>query len=577
VRGRGGEVYPNRLLLVDDDPHVCSSLKRILLSDGYEITTAHGADEAHAALRGRPIDVVISDQRMPGKTGTQFLAEVMALYPRTVRLILSGAAEAGDVAQALRSGAICKYLAKPIDAGLLRANVAEAFARAASLPAAGDAAAACDALTGLPSRAHVSRLLPRLAVTAHASGEAICVLLLRVEQYPAVVASFGRAAGDAFLRAVAKLLARAFGLPYLVCHDAPGDFAVVATDADPGRRIRRIGAVLDDAFASPVRVAGQNIRVTFSLGAAIGTRADANYEELVDQATAAMAASAGADTTIQVYEQTLVTMLRGRLQLETDLRDAVASRRFELAYQPQVDVTAGRIVGLEALARWRHAECGLVSPLEFIPLAEKLDLIGELGRWILATAVGQMAELRSRGIAPREIAVNVSPRQLQRPAIFLSQVEDLLGRHGLPATALVIEITESAAIERERSIGDCLHELGSLGVTLAIDDFGTGYANLRNLTRFPFKKLKLDRSLLPSSADERSRRLYASVVSMAHELGLAVVAEGIETPEDLAIVEATGCRVVQGYLYSPPVKAEHLDALLARGGGSGGERRPLRS
>src|SRR5690606_11231931 len=170
---------------------------------------------------------------------------------------------------------------------------------------------------------------------------------------------------------------------------------------------------------------------------------------------------------------------------------------------------------------------------------------------------------RARGMEPRDVAINVSPLQLRDPASFVDKVQAALAKHALAPHSLVLEITESAAIEQNDEISSCLSALRELGLTLALDDFGTGYPNLGNLTRFAFKKLKVDRSLLPQASDERSRKLFANVVAMARELGLTVVAEGVETADELATVAGARCAVVQGYFYSPPVTAERLDALLA--------------
>jgi EAL domain-containing protein (putative c-di-GMP-specific phosphodiesterase class I) len=300
------------------------------------------------------------------------------------------------------------------------------------------------------------------------------------------------------------------------------------------------------------------------VGATVSAEEEPQFDELVDQAHAAMMTASGrGGATMQLYQQHLVKALRGKLQLESDLREAVVAHAFHLVYQPQVEITSGQIVGLEALLRWQHPERGLVSPKEFIPLAEELGLINELGGWILNEVIGQLMRWRERGLAPQEVAINVSPVQLRDRASFVDKVAAALAWHALPPQCLVLEITESAAIEHNESISGCLADLRELGVTLAIDDFGTGYANLSNLTRFAFKKLKIDRSLLPQSRDERSRKLFANVVAMARELGLTVVAEGVETPNELATVAAARCAVVQGYFYSPPVSPEKLDALLS--------------
>jgi len=560
-----GAPRPDTLLLVDDEPHVCSSLARILRRDNYRVLTANSADDALGVLAKNTVDVVLSDQRMPGKKGTELLAAVRDLYPNTVRLILSGAAEIQDITQAMGTGAIYKFLTKPIDPALLRANIAEAFSRAASLRATETPGfAARDAATGLPTRAYLKRLFPSLVAGARSDSGSVCMLMLRIDQYPNIVASFGQQFGEEFSRAVAAVLSRGLAQHYFLCPDGPGNFLVLTTDDDPTDRIAHIERSLDELFSRPIPVLDHRITVTASLGATVSAADEPQFDDLVDQAhTAMMTASSRGGATMQLYQQHLVKALRGKLQLESDLREAVAARAFHLVYQPQVEITSGQIVGLEALLRWQHPQRGLVSPKEFVPVAEELGLINELGGWILDQVVAQFMLWRARGLAPQDVAINVSPLQLRDRASFVERVEAALAQHRLPPQCLVLEITESAAIEQNEAIASCLAGLRELGVTLAIDDFGTGYANMSNLTRFAFKKLKIDRSLLPQGRDERSKKLFANVVAMARELGLTVVAEGVETPIELATVAAARCAVVQGYFYSPPVSPERLDGLLS--------------
>jgi diguanylate cyclase (GGDEF)-like protein len=552
------------LLIVDDEPHVCTSLARVLRRDGYLVLMANGADEGMAMLEKHVVDVVLSDQRMPGKKGTEFLAAVRDLYPNTVRLILSGAAEIEDITQAMGAGAIYKFLTKPIDPALLRANIAEAFSRAASLRTTDSPEfAARDAATGLPTRSYLKRIYPSLLAEARSDGGSVCLLMLRVDQYPNIVASFGHQFGEEFMRAVAAVLARGLAQHYFLCPDSSGNFLLLTADDDPFSRVENIERSLDELFARPITVLEHQITVTASVGGTVSSDGEPQFDELVDQAHAAMMTASGrGGATMQMYKQQLVSALRGKLQLESDLRQAVTARQFHIVYQPQVEIASGQIVGLEALLRWQHPERGLVSPKEFVPVAEELGLIHEIGTWILESVIAQFVQWRARGLAPNDIAINVSPFQL-RDGAFVENVAAALRQHQLEPHRLVLEITESAAIEHHDSVAGCLAALRELGVTLAIDDFGTGYANLGNLTRFAFKKLKIDRSLLPQSHDDRSRKLFANVVAMARELGLTVVAEGVETPSELATVAAARCAVVQGYFYSPPVSPERLDPLLS--------------
>ena len=560
---------PNKLLLVDDEQHVCEALKRVLFRDGYEIHVAHGTEEALGVLAREAIDVIVSDQRMAQRKGTDLLAEVRDRYPRTVRLILSGAADLDDVVQAMESGAIHKFLTKPIQPALFRANVREAFARAAEAGASAVSTAAGaesgkDPVTGLATRQAAESAFEQLAGRARLAHERLSLLMLKLDQYDAAVRSFGSSFGQQFLRQVGAELHRVFGAGYLLAHDAPGTFLLATASSDPVSRIARVNGQLEQMFSKPLAVAGRHMMTTLSVGATT-TDPGTKFDAAVDEAYTAMVTGSdrGGDT-VQMYLPDLATAFRGGLELESDLRQALAAGAFSLHYQPQVDVREGRIVGLEALLRWRHAERGFVSPALFVPLAERLGLIGELGKWVLDTAAAQLAHWRRSGVAPPEVAVNVSALQLKDPSL-VEHVATVLRRHGLAAHELVLEVTESAAIVQQTSILDCLHSLHELGVTLAVDDFGTGYANLANLTRFAFSKLKIDRSLLQQMRDERGRKLYAKVVAMACELSLVAVAEGVETAVELKAVREAGISIVQGYLYSRPLEAAKLESLLRAG------------
>lgn len=513
-------------------------------------------------LARHPVDVIVSDQRMPGKKGTDLLREVSISYPRTVRMILSGAAEIQDVAEAMGAGVIYKYLTKPIDPALLRANVSEAFSRVPTLNAAIEQEDGIESTTGLPTRTGFQGLFERFVQRAYAESKGVCLLMLAVDQYDNIISSYGRSFAQQFLNRVAQKLVQVLEGGELLGHDTPGTFLVLISASDPIDRITLVDHQIGELLATPVFVDQRSLAVTLSIGATRVKRKP-SFDEVVDEAHAAMiTGKERGGATIQLYQPHLVAAFRGQLELESDLRQAMADRVFELYYQPQVDVASGRIVGLEALLRWPHPEHGFVSPAQFIPVAERLGLIEELGSWVLETAVRQFAAWRLAGEAPEEIAINVSARQIRNLA-FVDRVRAALKTSGLPPRSLVLEITESAAIEQSSSIADCLDELRKLGVTLAVDDFGTGYANLGNLTRFAFQKLKIDRSLLPrSQRDERAARFYTNIVSMATELGLVTIAEGVETPGELAVVHGAGCTLVQGYFYSPPLRVEELNRLL---------------
>ncbi|MFO7286598.1 MAG: EAL domain-containing protein [Gammaproteobacteria bacterium] len=558
----GGRVGGS-LLLVDDEPHVCEGLRRILYREGYRIHTANGPDDALEILANHQVDVIVSDQRMPKRKGTELLAEVARLYPRTVRMILSGAADVDEVARAMENGAIYKFLTKPIEPTLLRANVKEAFSRAASLRPAVAAAAGVDPDTGLPRRRRLELLFPRLMADARSCGRRVCLLMLKIDQYDHVISSFGYSFGRRFLRRVATMLREKFSAEHFLACDSPGTFLLLTSAPNPSARIDALDAALDHLFARPLEIDGRCIVATVSIGAA-AAEGDIGFDELVDRTYAAMkTGSERGGATMQIFLPQLVSAFRGQLELESDLRQAAITRDFLLHYQPQIDLATGKIAGVEALLRWPHPSRGFVSPKEFVPVAERVGLIPELGAWVLESAVAQLAAWRDEGLAFGEVAVNVSALELKEPG-FVGRVGEVLERFAWPACRLVLEVTESTAIGQEPTIVKTLEEVGGMGVKLAVDDFGTGYANLANLTRFAFRKLKIDRSLLPGRNDERGQRLYERIVGISSELGLDVVAEGVETQAELAFVRGTGCKTVQGYFFSAPLSPDRLVKFATR-------------
>jgi diguanylate cyclase (GGDEF)-like protein len=420
-----------------------------------------------------------------------------------------------------------------------------------------------DTNTRLPTRSGLERIFGTLLDTARGEGKSLCLLMLTVDQYDNVVSSYGSSFARQFLDCVAQRLSRVLEGDEFLGHDTAGTFLLLISAGDPAERIMLVDHKLDELLSTPVHVDRErSLALTLSIGASVA-EGKPTFDELVDQTHAAMITGRErGGATIQLYQPHLVAEFRGQLELESELRRALADKAFELYYQPQVDVSSGQISGLEALLRWRHPQQGFISPAVFIPVAERLGLIDEIGSWVLGTALRQFAVWQRAGEAPEEIAVNVSAKQMKRLE-FVERVRTILEETGVRPMNLVLEITESAAIEESDAIASCLEALRGLGVVLAVDDFGTGYANLGNLTRFSFRKLKIDRSLLPRSPkDQRAMRLYANIVAMATELDMTVIAEGVETPSELAAVHGAGCRIVQGYFYSPPLSVDELSALL---------------
>jgi EAL domain-containing protein (putative c-di-GMP-specific phosphodiesterase class I) len=323
----------------------------------------------------------------------------------------------------------------------------------------------------------------------------------------------------------------------------------------------------------PARVCGTEVFVSASIGISLFPDDGRDPDTLVQHADAALyRAKERGRNTWQVYTDTLQQQASERLKLETELRHALSRGELLLHYQPVMDLRTGRVHSFEALLRWQHPQRGLLSPASFIAHAETSRTLASLGDWILRTACTQVSRWAAKGHTALSVAVNISARQFREPGL-LTQVERVLAETGLPPAQLELEITESHAMEHAEETLKTLAGLKALGVRIAIDDFGTGYSSLAYLKRFEIHTLKLDRSMLEGiPTGDGDAAIATAILQLAHTLGLSVVAEGVETQEQLHFLERQGCDRVQGFLYSRPLPASGCEAFLARNGSVEPER-----
>ena len=556
-----------RLLVLDDEAHICSALKRLFRADGYVVHATSDIDEAFGLIESEPVDVIISDQRMPACKGTDFLKRVQDRHPETVRMILSGHSDVHDVAQAMDVGAIYKFLTKPWDDSLLRANVREAFSRARALKKQ-KTDRLTDALTGLPTAAHLESVFSVLQQEATSQGGHVCLVAVRPDQLSDLLVGFGRQAADRLLKVSARSLVNELGSDWVVARHAEG-FLVLGKAHEPKARFERLTERLAMIGKNPVNLSGEDVRLTFSAGGVFDNHNDLLFDKLVERANAAaITAQHHGGNNFRTFDRRERQASRRGLALETELRGAVDRNEFAVFFQPQVMLETGQLAGMEALIRWPHAELGSVSPAEFVPIAERLGLMGQIGRFVMNETIRNASLWLSRGWNPGQVSVNVSPRQLPLPG-FYEDVVSILEMHGFPACSVVLEITETEAVKLSSKVIDTLHRLSDLGIEFAIDDFGTGYANLNSVNELPITKLKIDKSLIPRGPEnnDRAERLFCGVVSMAKAIGLTTIVEGVETVAELAIASRHGCEIVQGYFFSPPVQPAEIERLLEATGG----------
>jgi EAL domain-containing protein (putative c-di-GMP-specific phosphodiesterase class I) len=341
------------------------------------------------------------------------------------------------------------------------------------------------------------------------------------------------------------------------------EFAVLLEDIAQAEHAERIARELAAAVSLPARIDGAEVPITVTAGLALAAPGLGPEDLLRCADTALHIAQSRGSGELQAYSPSMSANARRRLELRAALTHAVRAGALELAYQPIVDLERGEATGVEALSRWTLADGALIPPSEFIPLAESSGLIVELGTWVLERACADVAPLRSPCGEPLRVSVNVSAVQLRAPG-FPGQVADALERTGLAPSRLTLELTESVVVDDVQSVTETFAELRTLGVLIAVDDFGTGFSSLASLAELPIDALKLDRSFIAAMDDGGPREaLVAGVISLADRLGLPIVAEGIETPEQLATLRRLGCAYAQGYHLGRPAPLTALAAVLA--------------
>ncbi|MCZ2807517.1 bifunctional diguanylate cyclase/phosphodiesterase [Modestobacter sp. VKM Ac-2983] len=425
-----------------------------------------------------------------------------------------------------------------------------------------------DELTGLANRRAVLRRVEELC----GAGQPVALALLDLDKFKEVNDGLGHAAGDDLLRLVADRLRSALGAGELLGRLGGDEFAVIARadgPRSPAARAVLLGAQLEARFAEPFEVGGLTLHVAVSIGVthrdagpSTGDAGSSTRASLLRQADAAMYDAKRSDATVVVYDRARHIDSSGRLAMVEELRRALVTGELVLHHQPQVDIATRQVVGVEALLRWLHPVRGLLGPAEFLPLAEVHGLMGAITDEVLSQAVAQAARWRQQGRVLR-VSVNLSASNLLDTELP-QRVADLLRAHDLPPSALVLEVTETVLLsDPDRSLA-VVGALADLGTTVSIDDFGTGYASLTYLHQLPVAELKLDRSFTADLlTDARAAAIVSSTIALAHELGLRVVAEGVEDPATLLHLRALDCDESQGFLHSPPLPAAELEEWLS--------------
>lgn len=562
------------ILIAEDEPSLRENLQWMLELEGYEVTAAaDGRVALAAALAHRP-DLVLTDVMMPELDGFG-LIKALRSHPATATLpviMLTARADRSDTRTGMNLGAD-DYLTKPcrreellaaISARLERSRIQQLAAQ--RLQTEAQQAMQIDTLTGLPGRDLFEEQLDHAVSTC----ETVALLCFGLDGFSKINESLGTGVGDLVLREVGKRLQQCIrgsvsSHPHDVVGRLGGDqFAVCVTGLPDACSLAGFATVALTALAQPYRVSGHTLFLTASAGGSTyPAQADSVHALLLNAESALHHAKPDGPGMYAYFDSAMNRRVARTLLIHNELHSALHAGDLELYYQPQIRIATGKVVGFEALLRWHHATLGAIPPSEFIPIAEQSGIIVQVGEWVLRTAAQQAARWIAQGHQGFRIAVNISARQ------FVGQnLPELVGRilkeTGIPPSALELEVTESLALHNVANTLATLHECKALGVHLAMDDFGTGYSSLSYLKRYPLDTLKIDQSFVRNIPhDLGDVAITRAIVAMAQSFGLSLVAEGVETPEQLAYLRELGCDDVQGYLFSPAVPAPQAERFFS--------------
>jgi diguanylate cyclase (GGDEF)-like protein len=419
-----------------------------------------------------------------------------------------------------------------------------------------------DILTGLPNRALLEDRLGQAMAQAQREKQSFAVLVCDLDRFKLVNDSMGHHAGDLFLQEIARRLSSCVREGDTLARQGGDEFVFVLRPPGSEEDAEAIAQRAQQALAAPMRIDGIDIHTSASFGVAVYPRDGERVDVLLANADSAMYHAKQNGSGMRRFASTMGDTAAHRLRLESELHQALTASQFELHFQPKVDVATGAIRSAEALLRWRHPQRGLVPPADFIPVVEETGQIGPIGHWVLQQACRQARAWRDAGLAQIRVAVNISAVQFHQPGL-VDSVCRALQEAEVDARSLEIELTESCVMTNAEESIEILEELSRMGVLVSVDDFGTGYSSMSYLRRFPIDKLKIDKTFIAGmDAHSDDASIVQAIVSLAHGLRLKVVAEGVETAEQLAALKAMGCDQYQGYYFSGAVPAEDFEKLL---------------
>lgn len=555
------------VLVVDDDVTMRLMLRRAMEDDGYQVEEAINGAQAVSKCEALQPDIILMDCMMPVMSGFDACA-MLQQQPESRRppvLMITGLNDDVSVRRAIQCGA-ADFITKPLFVPILRQRVRQLLDMRRAQEHIRHLAYH-DTLTGLPNRVLFNDRLQLAIAAARRNDQRLAVLFFDLDNFKKVNDSLGHAAGDTLLKLVAERVSSILREGDTLSRMGGDEFTLLLPQLAQGdegvRGVQVLAEKIIRSLKAPFPLDGQDVYIGISIGISIYPDDSTDASGLLKNADAAMYwAKSAVSNSFCLYSTTMHEQAAERLQLESSLRKALERDELVVYYQPQMNTVSERMEGMEALLRWRHPELGLVPPNRFIPLAEETGIIVEIGTWVLRSACAQCKAWHERGYEGLTVAVNLSARQFSSGNL-VEVVKAALAESGLPPQALDLEITESITIQDSHGALDTLRQLKALGVLISMDDFGTGYSSLSYLKRFPIDVLKIDQSFVRDIiTDPNDAVIVETIIAMAQTLGMRVIAEGVETIEQLEFLRDKGCEVVQGYLISRPQPAELFKDLL---------------
>lgn len=578
-----------KILVSDDDQNVRLLTRQCLEAEGMVVVEAsNGPETIDVFVRERP-DLVFLDVEMPGMTGLEVCERIrqMPQGESIPIMIVTGSDDRKSIDQGFEAGAT-QYKTKPVNWSLLGRDVqymlraSDAFNALKRQEDRLRYLAYYDPLTSLPNRRSFNEQLNRILKRSQRRNSNAALMFIDLDHFKRINDSIGHGRGDRLLVEIAKRLTLELreddAINYFSERDPEEDedevgateiarlggdeFTVVLSDVDDITHVERVAKRILNTLSEPIALQSHNPVVTPSIGIAIFPQDGKDPDTLVRNADTAMyVAKAEGRACFRFYDEDMNSKAVEQLKMEEELRDAMKHHQLELRYQPQVDCKTGEVVSMEALVRWKHPVRGMVSPLEFIPVAERTGQIIELGEWVMGEVARHCLYWDSLGLKAFSICVNISPLQFNQGDLP-QWITEFLEKAKLSPERLELELTESAIMtDAETNIAK-LAELKALGLKLAVDDFGTGYSSLSYLKRFPIDTLKIDQSFIADLDTADGAAIVDAIMALAKTLGLRVIAEGIEQEHQLHYLAAKECDLLQGYYFARPIYPEDVPAML---------------